>query len=286
MLSLKWVMFAVALLVAVWVAVALLGHWTWSKATEELERGLLAARRAPATARFDPAELEGLPAPVQRYFRTSLTAGQRIVTAATIEHTGEFNMGDAQEHWKPFTSQQRVVATRPGFVWNARIAFVPGLAVRVHDAYVAGAGHLRAAVEGLWTVTELRNTPDLAEGELMRFFAEAAWLPTALLPSQGVRWVGVDARTARATLDDGGLACTLTFRFDDAGLVGSVSADARGRTVGGRIEPTPWEGRWSNWQWRDGMRVPLDGEVAWLPAAGRRPYWRGSIASIAYRFAD
>lgn len=285
MLSLKWVMFAVALLVAVWVAVALLGHWTWSKATEELERGLLAARRAPATARFDPAELEGLPAPVQRYFRTSLTAGQRIVTAATIEHTGEFNMGDAQEHWKPFTSQQRVVATRPGFVWNARIAFVPGLAVRVHDAYVAGAGHLRAAVEGLWTVTELRNTPDLAEGELMRFFAEAAWLPTALLPSQGVRWEPVDEHSARATLSDGAVSVTLTFGFAADGSMERVRAEARGRTVAGRTVPTPWEGRWSNVQAQGGMRVPMTGEVAWLTPEGRQPYWRGTIRSVSYEFA-
>lgn len=41
---------------------------------------------------------------------------------------------------------------------------------------------------------------DLAEGEFMRFFAEAAWYPTALLPSQGVRWQAVDAHTASARL--------------------------------------------------------------------------------------
>ena len=40
----------------------------------------------------------------------------------------------------------------------------------------------------------------MAEGELMRFLAEAAWYPTALLPSQGVRWQGADERSAFATL--------------------------------------------------------------------------------------
>ncbi|MBL8345179.1 MAG: hypothetical protein JNN03_07040, partial [Rubrivivax sp.] len=200
MISMKWVVLSVALLAAVWVAVALLGHWAWSKATDELEGRLQAARTertAPAAIRFDPAELEGLPAPVQRYFRTVLTAGQPIVAAATIEHTGEFNMGEARDNWKPFTSRQRIVTARPGFVWDARIAFVPGLAVRVHDAYVAGAGRLHAAVAGLFTVADLQGTPDLAEGELMRFFAEAAWVPTALLPSQGVRWEAVDEHSAR-----------------------------------------------------------------------------------------
>lgn len=280
----KWVLLVVAVLLAAWAAVTLLGHLAWTRATDELERGLEAARRAPAVTRFDPAELEGLPAPVQRYFRNALTAGQPIVTAATIEQSGRFNMGEAQDSWKPFTSRQRIVTARPGFVWNARIAFVPGLAVRVHDAYVAGAGRLHAAVAGLLTVADLKDTPDLAEGELMRFFAEAAWVPTALLPSQGVRWEVVDERSALATLADGAVSVTLTFGFAADGSMDSVRAEARGRTVGGRVVPTPWEGRWSNMQPQGGMRVPMTGEVAWLTPEGRKAYWRGTITAVSYEF--
>lgn len=284
MVSMKWVLLVVAVLLAAWAAVTLLGHLAWTRATDELERGLEAARRAPAVTRFDPAELEGLPAPVQRYFRNALTAGQPIVTAATIEQSGRFNMGEAQDSWKPFTSRQRIVTARPGFVWNARIAFVPGLAVRVHDAYVAGAGRLHAAVAGLLTVADLKDTPDLAEGELMRFFAEAAWVPTALLPSQGVRWEVVDERSALATLADGAVSVTLTFGFAADGSMDSVRAEARGRTVGGRVVPTPWEGRWSNMQPQGGMRVPMTGEVAWLTPEGRKAYWRGTITAVSYEF--
>jgi hypothetical protein len=54
------------------------------------------------------------------------------------------------------------------------------------------------------------------------------------------------------------------FTFDAQGLIESVRADARGRTEGGKIVMRPWEGRWSNHQLREGMRVPLSGEVAWL----------------------
>lgn len=60
---------------------------------------------------------------------------------------------------------------------------LPGLPARVHDAYVAGEGILHASLLGLFTVADLRGTDYIAEGELMRFFAEAAWYPTALLPS-------------------------------------------------------------------------------------------------------
>jgi len=119
----------------------------------------------------------------------------------------------------------------------------------------------------------------------MRFFAEAAWYPTALLPSQGVRWEAVDGRSARATLEEGDISLTMLFAFDERGLVETVSAEERGRAVGDKIVPTPWRGRFWNYEERGGMLVPLDGEVAWLPPEGEKPYWRGHITEIAYQFA-
>lgn len=289
MVPIKWALAAIAAVLAAWVAVVGLGRWRWADATDALTRGLQAQQGAAAPARYDPSELEGLPEPVQRYFRAVLTPGQRIVTAATLSHRGEFDMGEAQPNWKPFTSEQRIVAGapgRPGFVWDARIAFVPGITMHVHDAYVAGAGHLRAAAAGLVTVAEADPTPELAAGELMRYLAEAAWVPTALLPSQGVRWEPVHERSARATLADGDTRVALTFAFAAEGTIESVRAEARGRTVAGRVVPTPWEGRWSDVQVQEGLRVPLRGEVAWLTPEGRRVYWRGTVTAVSYEWAD
>jgi hypothetical protein len=36
---------------------------------------------------------------------------------------------------------------------------------------------------------------------------------------------------------------------------------------------------------RDGMRIPLEAEVAWQRPEGPLPYWRGRITGIAYAFA-
>jgi hypothetical protein len=234
-----------------------------------LRSRLEAGRRAIRPDRYDPREQSGLPEPVQRYFRAALQPGQRMVAAATIHHTGTFNMSGRGERWLDFSSNQRVVLARPGFDWDARIRLLPGLAFRVHDAYVAGEGILNARLLGL-PVVNLRGTPDLARGELMRFLAEAAWYPTALLPSQGVQWTHVGDRHARATLADGGTQVSLTFGFGADGLI---------------VVPTPWEGRWAQYAERDGMQVPLEGEVAWIPADGRKPYWRGRITRLEYEHA-
>jgi hypothetical protein len=279
-------LFAGALaLVAVLYAAAWYGAWRWDAGTRELRARLETARQPVRPARYDARELDGLPAPVQRYFRAALKEGQPMVAALHMEHAGTFNMSETGEQWKPFASTQLVVTRRPGFDWDGRIAMLPGLPVRVHDAYVAGEGHLHATLLGLITLADLRGTREMAQGELMRYLAEAPWYPTALLPSQGVRWEAVDDASARGTIKDGDTVASLLFRFDEAGLIASVSAEARGRTVQDAVVPTPWEGRWWGYQVRDGMRVPLEGEVAWLLPGGAKPYWRGRLTRATYEVA-
>jgi hypothetical protein len=300
----------VATAVMVAVVVSLAGGRRWRMKTDDLlrrlERGTHAgdstgdAGRTGAAAaygysapdndghdtasRYDPQTLATLPTPVQRYLETVLTPGQPIVSGVRITHSGMFNMSESGERWRPFRSTQRVVTDRPGFVWNGRVRVVPGVSACVHDAYVTGTGILHVAVMGLLTVVDVRETPEIARGELMRFLAEAAWYPTILLPGQGVTWSAVDDRSADATLTDGNISVTLRFRFGSDGLIEGVTADARDRTVGDTTEPTPWDGRFSNYQRHQGILVPMDGDVGWILADRRLSYWRGHIEAVTYRF--
>jgi len=266
-------------------AVKVYGRRRWDmesrRRLRQLETGRVHIRPPPC----DPATLDGLPSPVQRYLRTVLLAGQPLITAVTVVHEGTFNLGTTTDRWRPFTSTQRIVIRRPGFYWDAAIRLAPGLPVRVRDAYILGEGVLQASLLGVWAVMDAPPSPGLAHDELMRFLAESAWYPSALLPGQGVSWDAVDAQSARATLTDGTISTSLLFRFAENGLVESVYAADRGRTVDGREIPTPWEGRWSDFETRQGMRIPMTGEVAWLLPDGPKPYWRGRIRRIAFDFA-
>ena len=287
---LLWLGLVLCLLAVAAVGLSVYGAKRWTDTTRTLTSKLEAARideqaQSPSPPRYDSRELEGLPAPVQRYFRAVLKEGQPLIAAVTLELAGTFNLSATGEQWKPFTSRQRVVTRRPGFLWDAQISMLPGLTVRVVDSYIAGQGLLHAAILGLFTVAEVSGGGEIARGEFMRFFAETAWYPTALLPSQGVRWEAVDDRSANATLVDGPLTLTLLFRFNDAGLIDSFRAEARGAGVGKEMVMLPWEGRWSNYQTRDGMTVPFTGEVAWMRPQGRKPYFLGTVTSLTYEFA-
>ncbi len=280
----------VAIVLAAFGLVAIGQHrWTAQMTTlhVRLEAGRLEskpdANKLPT--HYDARELDGLPVPVQRYFRTVLKDGQPIISAVTIELAGTFNMSAAAEQWKPFTSRQRVVTRRPGFLWDAKIAMLPGVTVHVVDSYIAGKGLLRAAIQGLFTMADIQGEGEIARGEFMRWFAEVAWYPTALLPSQGVHWETVDDHSANATISDGQLTLTLLFRFNDAGLIASFRAEARGGMVGDKMVMAPWEGVWSNYQLYDGMQIPFTGEVAWIRPEGRKPYFIGTVSTLAFEFA-
>jgi hypothetical protein len=288
---LLWLVFVLCLFAVSALALSALGSRRWVDATLLLRDKLEAGRsddkpegKSPPT-RYDARELEGLPAPVQRYFRAVLKDGQPIITAVTIDMAGIFNMSPTGELWKPFTSQQRVTTRRPGFLWDASIAMAPGLKVRVVDSYIAGLGLLHATIQGLFTMAEMRGEGEIARSELMRWFAEVAWYPTALLPSQGVRWEAVDDHSANATVVDGPLSLKLLFRFNEADLIGSFRAEARGGMVGDKMVMAPWEGIWSNYQTRDGVQVPCTGEVAWMRPQGRKPYFIGTVAALTFEFA-
>jgi len=119
--------------VAAGIGLIFLGSSRWQASTQA-QMALLEAARVPAPARrYDAREIDSLPAPVQRYFRAVLKDGQPFIAAATFERAGTINMSATGENWKPFTSTQRAVTHRPGFLWNGRVAMLPGLAAHVHD---------------------------------------------------------------------------------------------------------------------------------------------------------
>ncbi|MBP1679191.1 MAG: hypothetical protein H6Q29_1102, partial [Bacteroidetes bacterium] len=96
-------------LAAVIAAAIAYGMHRWRSETEELRARLESTRVRSDPGSFQASELEGLPAPVQRYFRAALTDGQRMIAAVSMQHAGTFNMSETGEDWKPFTSNQRVI---------------------------------------------------------------------------------------------------------------------------------------------------------------------------------
>lgn len=247
---------------------------------------LLAAAEAPAQRSVRPRDLADLPAPIRRYLNHVLSPEQTLVQSVRLEQTGTFRSGGSGSPWSDFAATQHVTTRPLGFVWDAHIAMLPGLSVRVLDAYADGRGALRARLGGIVSVADPTPGPSLDEGELLRYLAEAPLYPTVLLPGMGVTWTAIDNRSARATLKHRGTTASLVFHVNDRDEVERVTGKRPFLTDDGTYEDRPWKGTWRHYERRDSLRVPTDGEVAWIQPEGEVSYWRGHMETIEHQFAN
>jgi hypothetical protein len=225
-------------------------------------------------------ELATLPAAAARYLAFALPLDHPHVTRARIVQKGEFAL--APDSWHPFRAVQRVTLHPPGFAWDAMIRIAGILGVRVRDAYRDGRGSVDARLLGLVPLVRQAGTPQIAIASLQRWLAEAPWMPTALLPRDGLAWMPIDELTARATVRDGPVSASVDFHIDTRGAITRVTTE-RYRLEKGKAVLTPWVGRFADYRRVNGVMVPMRSEVEWILPDGARPYWRGRIVSIDYQ---
>jgi hypothetical protein len=260
----------------------------WTSVSAALIGQLQAGAGANGPTAYREADLAGLPAPVARYFRTALTEGQPLIRQARIRWRGEFNLGEpGHDRWVPFFALQEFSTRPPGFVWDARMNMTAGIPVLVRDTLLADAGSMHGAVLGLVPIVDVHDAPTVRASALLRYLGEAVWFPTALLPTQGVRWEAMDASTARATVAAGGTTVSAVFSFGADGLIASIASNDR-TFDDGRHPPSkhPWGGSYLRYEEHEGIRVPAESEVAWTFPSGRFVYWRGSPGHLEYRYAQ
>jgi hypothetical protein len=224
-------------------------------------------------------EPASLPPPVARYLAFALAPDQRRIRRAHLRFTGTF--AAKPNAWAPFTAEQEITPTPPAFVWDARIRMMPLVTVRVRDRYANGVGAMRATIAGLVRLVVQHGTAEMASASLLRFLAEAVWVPTALLPRPGLTWSAIDDTSARVTLVDAATTVSLDVHFGARGEIDAVSA-MRHRDVKGKAVLTPWAGTHTDYERIDGMMIPTAGEVAWMLPEGRTPYWRGRLVEARF----
>ncbi|MCK4499879.1 hypothetical protein KAU11_05235 [Candidatus Babeliales bacterium] len=283
-----WIKFTLAVLGLVGMGFGLViwfGSVHWNGKTSQFVEKLIQTSPRRNVKKVSFKDIEQLPAPVVKYFQLVLKEGQPLIRTAYIVQTGEFRSQISDNGWGPFEAKQCFSALSPGFVWDASISMTPLMKVRVRDAYIAGHGSMQVKIFALVSLVDERGKAELNAGALQRYLAEAVWFPTALLPSEGVKWSAIDNSRALATLTDFGTTVSLEFHFNDVGEITSVFTPGRYREVNGKYELTPWAGYFSNYEERDGMRIPVEGNVEWQLPGENLPYWKGRIIKVKYDFS-
>lgn len=238
-----------------------------------LERG----RQTPAFEITDD-HVARLPAPVRRYLRAAGVVGRRSIRTVRVTQRGEMRRR-AGEKWMPFTAEQWFTTDPPGFVWDARIRFLPLLSFSVTDKFVAGRGGLEAKLLSVFRVAEAKG-PEVDQGELLRYLGELAWFPTAWLSSY-LECESVDDRTVNVTMRQPGCAASAAVHFDADGMVGLVSAE-RYAEENGKYPLRKWSGRFIDYRPINGLLIPTKASVTWHLDSGDLEYFRCELESVEY----
>ena len=268
------------------VIVLILALWVGARRHQEVLSGevdrLIHAAAAVPGAAAGKQGLDAVPEPVARYLRWALRT-EKCIHEVRISQIGTLRTDVRNERWMTFEAEHIVVPPAIGFVWNARVRVAPLLHVRVRDALIEGRGSGQVSLLSAFTVSADADTPEMNSGSLHRYLAEAVWYPSALLPSPRLRWTGIDATRALATLTDHDVSVSLEFRFAASGEATGIYTPARWGKFPEGYRQVPWEGHFRDYRERDGFLVPTEGDVGWYVDNEWRAVWKGRITAFQPR---
>lgn len=212
------------------------------------------------SAMIQPTDYADVPAPVHSYFEAIGIEGQSAVRSVRLKQRGQMRTSPGGA-WIPIEAAQYISVDPPGFVWLAKTRIIGVLPMWVRDKFAGGHGEMWIRPLGLITAGRSSGA-EIDQGTMLRYLAEMAWFPTALLPGEHLHWESIDDRSARAifTLDEQSVAAT--FEFGDSGLIERVEAQ-RYYDTGNGYELKPWSGIHTDYREVDGVLIPTGAELTW-----------------------
>ena len=194
----------------------------WHQADHKADRALwdqLVATQPATPATFDPAMVDDLPEPAQRFFRYAISPGTPLYTVAEISMQGRFSLGTKDAPGYMAMTAEQVLAAPTGFVWKMEAARGP---IRISGS---DAAHwTRFWLLGIIPVARMGNDNDHSRSAFGRYIAEAVfWTPAALLPGPDITWKSIDADTASVSVRHFGLEQSVDITVDTQGRPVRVS---------------------------------------------------------------
>jgi hypothetical protein len=232
-------------------------------------------RATPAESRRPP-----IPEIVQSFARRAApdNLGPRTVR---LRQSAEMR-AQPGDPWRRLVAEQVIGVHEPGFVWLARVCMAPLLYAHVLDCYVGGEGFVEVRLFGSLRVARA-DGPQIAKGELMRYLAELAWAPLAVLHNPHLSWREIGAATVEVSAASADGPARVRLVFENGDII-RIEADDRPRAIRGQTVPTPWCGRFFDCREIGGWRIPTSAVVSWILEEGPFECWRGRVTE--FRMGD
>lgn len=230
---------------------------------------------------FSPDMVAGLPEPARRYLLHAIQPGTPLAASAELDMVGTIRLKPADE-WLAIRGTE-VLAVPHGLIWKASVGHGV-LRVTGYDRYGNGQGRMAWRLWGLIPIVRAAG-PDIGRSARGRLFIEAIWLPSALLPHNGVQWESLDNDTARATAHISGERMELVIGVASDGTLRTMSIRRWGnQTRDGSYADIPFGGKVMEEGRFGGYTVPSRLAVGWwVDSSGYFEFFRPEITGIRYR---
>jgi hypothetical protein len=250
--------FTLAALIAGLVVGALLNRGAFERRIDAEVAELFAEVDTLPTYYSSERELDGLPAPVQRFFRRNLQDGAPHQSCVRTREVGQIRQQPGQP-WTEFVGEQYVLASSPALLWFARLRPFPLVWVDARALYLRGRAHTHVKLLSSLTSVDERNDAT-RQATLVRYIADLALLPGALLPGDDRKWEAIDEHRARFTLRDGELCVSGVFSFDEFGNMIRFECEDRPYRAG---KPARWVVRYAEHRSFAELELPTKIDVEW-----------------------
>jgi len=199
-----------------------------------------------------------------------LQENQPYITYARLQHGGQFRTNPDQK-WLSIDGQEYFTIEKPGFVWFGKVSLVSAT-----DVYFEGKGNLKVKLLSIIKLVDARGE-EIDQGELLRWLAETPWFPTALLPSEKLKWEPIDNNSAKIIFTDKNLTVDGIFYFNEQGQITEFKTK---RYKDKSLEN--WTGYYRDYKKVEGMQIPFFAEVVWNLESGDFSYAKFKINRIEY----
>jgi len=245
--------------------------------------GLGRATQAPGLV--TEADLQGLPAVVQRYLQVTGSVGQPRVANLRARWNGRIRSA-AQAPWMRFSAEQ----TNTFGPMPARLFFMDAvmksLPVDIYHRFLDAEATFRVRVLSLYPLADARG-PEMNRSETVTLFNDLAILAPPALLDPALRWSEVTPTSARGTFTRGAQTVSAVLVFNEAGeLVDFVSDDRmQASPDGSQFTPCRWSTPLRAYRAFGPRRLATHGEARWHAPAGTFAYIELDLVDVTYNLA-
>lgn len=181
--------------------------------------------------------------------------------------------------WRSFVARQTIETADCAFDWRARTG--PFGALSIRDCLTSSGAALEVRLFGVLRLDHAGGSVALWRGELMRYLAELAWAPDAILHNGALRWRADGPDRLIVGAGAGDAAVEVMLDLDRDGRISGAFAPDRSRSPKPPYRPTPWQGRFSEYRRHSTRWLPFAGEVGWVVDGVEALYWQGRLETWA-----